>query len=332
MKRMETVGLSGHAGGGAGRAVWGRPLPLPYGMAIGMVLLMAVGAFLFAAFPPQGDPTLVTIDVLTGLVLVLLAVFLWIWGPTTRGDWALDLTIVLVATMSTLGVDIVPTHEGQIIVSVALNVIAMYAAAFRPPVRFAAELAYIITGYCVGIWLNPNPLELHYVLLASISVIITSVTVSLFANQLRRQALQDPLSGLLNRRGLDLVAGQIRAHADRSDLTVTVGLIDLDDFKSLNDREGHLAGDRVIVEVAQSWREMLRKSDVMARFGGDEFALILPGSTPDAAQALAARVRAADGLPWSCGFATWERGENLYDTLGKADRELYRDKSEDPAI
>jgi diguanylate cyclase (GGDEF)-like protein len=109
----------------------------------------------------------------------------------------------------------------------------------------------------------------------------------------RRQARLDPLTGLLNRRAFDedLDAAIERARASAEPLSMVVG--DLDDFKDFNDRFGHLEGDRVLEQVAQALRAALRRPDVAYRWGGDEFAVILPQADLTGARLVAKRVEAA---------------------------------------
>ena len=111
--------------------------------------------------------------------------------------------------------------------------------------------------------------------------------------ELQRQASQDPLTGLKNRRRFDeeLAAAMARSRRDRS--TGAVLMIDLDDFKSVNDTHGHTAGDRLIRDVAELLRRRTRESDVLARLGGDEFAVILPRSDREQARAVAESIAAA---------------------------------------
>ena len=106
-------------------------------------------------------------------------------------------------------------------------------------------------------------------------------------DELRYLSEHDALTGLLNRRGLDHQLSQAIAHARRHGVPTTLMLLDLDNFKTINDRFGHREGDRLLCDVVQALRERLRAGDTIARLGGDEFAVIAPFTTPTAAAVLA---------------------------------------------
>jgi diguanylate cyclase (GGDEF)-like protein len=82
------------------------------------------------------------------------------------------------------------------------------------------------------------------------------------------------------------------ALARRYDRALTVALLDLDDFKLVNDRDGHAAGDRVLVDLATAWTAVLRRSDVLGRHGGDEFILLMPDTTASGARTVLGRLQA----------------------------------------
>ena len=113
--------------------------------------------------------------------------------------------------------------------------------------------------------------------------------------ELERQASEDALTGLDNRRRFekDLATAMARSQRDRT--TAALLIIDIDDFKRVNDSQGHPAGDRLIKEVAEVLRRRTRRSDNLARLGGDEFAVILPRCSREeaqiAAEAIAREVR-----------------------------------------
>ena len=94
---------------------------------------------------------------------------------------------------------------------------------------------------------------------------------------LNRQSMIDPLTELLNRRGLQAAAEVELARYDRSGHDFAVVVLDIDFFKLLNDRFGHPGGDAVLVQVSLFLRNQVRETDIVGRFGGEEFVLILPG-------------------------------------------------------
>jgi diguanylate cyclase len=145
---------------------------------------------------------------------------------------------------------------------------------------------------------------------------------------LGRLAATDPLTGLANRRGWDEQLGRELARTQRSGGTVSVALLDLDDFKSFNDAHGHQAGDRLLVEAAAAWRGQLRDVDVLCRWGGDEFAVLLPDCSEPAAQEVIARVSATTPSLQSCaaGVVAWDGEETSHELVQRADTELLKTK------
>jgi diguanylate cyclase (GGDEF)-like protein/PAS domain S-box-containing protein len=152
--------------------------------------------------------------------------------------------------------------------------------------------------------------------------------------RLRHLADHDDLTGLINRRRFQEDLERHLAQGRRYGMTGALLLIDLDDFKAVNDNHGHSAGDRVLRAVADALRDRLRESDILARLGGDEFAVLLPRETPEAAeqvcraleQAIPAEVPTPDGrgMGVSVGFAPFvETVQSVDDVLSAADASMY---------
>jgi diguanylate cyclase (GGDEF)-like protein len=153
-------------------------------------------------------------------------------------------------------------------------------------------------------------------------------------DQVRSMAVSDPLTGLANYRRLLAV---IESELDRSRRThrpFSVVLLDMDGLKAINDRYGHLVGSRALVRLGKILRSHSRAIDTPARYGGDEFALVLPEAPKEIAARVASRIRerlsteAEDpGLSVSAGIAAFpEDGDSPEKLLGAADRMLYRMK------
>ncbi|WP_146149371.1 diguanylate cyclase domain-containing protein [Kineococcus rhizosphaerae] len=146
--------------------------------------------------------------------------------------------------------------------------------------------------------------------------------------RLERAAERDPLTGLANRRRWDeAITGEV-ARAARTGAPLSVALLDLDRFKAYNDTYGHLGGDVLLREFAAAAADCLREVDTLARWGGEEFVLALPGCTAEAAVAVADRIRAAVPRGQSCtvGIAQWQPGLGADDVIARADEALYRGK------
>jgi diguanylate cyclase (GGDEF)-like protein len=144
--------------------------------------------------------------------------------------------------------------------------------------------------------------------------------------ELDRASRTDPLTGCLNRRGFrERLDGEL-SRARRNGTEVALVLIDLDDFKSVNDQQGHAAGDELLCWVADRLRSDLRAEDMVARLGGDEFALVLPGGEAAAAVERVTRLL-AERAPASAGVAVYPVDGVDHDTLHQvADTELYANK------
>jgi diguanylate cyclase (GGDEF)-like protein/PAS domain S-box-containing protein len=147
--------------------------------------------------------------------------------------------------------------------------------------------------------------------------------------ELEHLANHDPLTGVLNRRAWDRELARAIAEASRLDRTLAVALIDLDDFKQLNDTHGHDAGDRALIGAARRWRSQLRAADLLARVGGDEFAVLLPDCDGQHLDAIVRRLKQPrPGAPGcSIGLAGWQPGEDAAALMRRADRALYADKT-----
>jgi diguanylate cyclase (GGDEF)-like protein len=146
--------------------------------------------------------------------------------------------------------------------------------------------------------------------------------------ELARLVRTDPLTGLANLRGWDEQLDRELAQARRSGRPVSVALLDLDDFKRFNDANGHQAGDRLLVTAAAAWQGQLRDGDVLCRWGGDEFAALLPDCSEGAAHVIIARLASSTPCLQSCaaGVAVWDGSETSAELVRRADAELLKRK------
>jgi diguanylate cyclase (GGDEF)-like protein len=154
----------------------------------------------------------------------------------------------------------------------------------------------------------------------------------------RAEARSDALTGALNRLGLEEAWAREASRTERAGEPLSLVVLDLDDFKRLNDERGHAAGDRALVLLADLARAVLRSGDGVARLGGEEFALLLSGVDAARAACVASRLAQAlaggsaglggpaGRLTFSAGVAVREPGERLPRAIERADRALYAAK------
>jgi diguanylate cyclase (GGDEF)-like protein/PAS domain S-box-containing protein len=148
-------------------------------------------------------------------------------------------------------------------------------------------------------------------------------------DQVREMARRDALTGLPNRRALEEQLPQAMARARRRRSSLSVAILDIDHFKTYNDTYGHLGGDEVLRACAKAWDSALRAEDTIARFGGEEFLVLLPDTAPGEAGEIVERLRAKTPMGQSCsaGLACWDYGESIDELLGRADQALYLAKA-----
>lgn len=167
------------------------------------------------------------------------------------------------------------------------------------------------------------------------------LTVDKLLGELSRLSETDELTGLANRRALRREIEREHRRAVESRMAYSVLVVDLDQFKPLNDTYGHLAGDTALVEVAGMLKRSVRRSDIVARIGGDEFCILLPATGIEGAKRLAEGIRQSfrshplmfDGrkvrLSASIGMAEWnaDDGLDVDGVIVAADRRLYAEKA-----
>jgi diguanylate cyclase (GGDEF)-like protein/PAS domain S-box-containing protein len=158
-------------------------------------------------------------------------------------------------------------------------------------------------------------------------------------SQLQRLALTDVLTELPNRRALDAEAKRIFALSIREEFDISIGVVDIDHFKKINDTYGHPAGDQVLQKVAALLQKELRAGDFIGRTGGEEFGLLFPSANLNDAISIAERLRMAvesarlevDGQmissTVSIGVAQAEKNEDFRQAMNRADKALYQAKN-----
>ncbi len=205
---------------------------------------------------------------------------------------------------------------------------AVGACLFWPVVIDGRTVAVLMVG-----WSRPQP-ELSPQQRAVAAMLAVEVGEALARVQrqdaLTAAAATDPLTGLPNRRWWNTLIEHELAEAARTGISMAVAIIDLDYFKDWNDEHGHQAGDELLYQTALAWKRELRGGDVLARIGGDEFVIALPGcDVPTAAEIVSRLGRAIPhGRTASTGIALWDGVEDAAALIARADRALYTAKAE----
>ena len=210
-----------------------------------------------------------------------------------------------------------------------------------------------IDAYSCHLWpMQPGPASSYLILLRrdepltpeeielvtdALGVLREPVRRALEYEEIFEQARRDALTGLPNRLFFEERISSLLERARRYGYPLTLAALDLDHFKEINDTMGHLAGDQALKKVATTLQQQIRMNDLLVRIGGDEFLLILPDTTLEAARSLNERLCQAIAdlrigppeapLGISIGLAQWKAGMTLTQWLEKADDVLYQAKA-----
>ena len=229
------------------------------------------------------------------IVLALgLGIFAVIWGLISIGMAArghgmtLGLrALITAATMPLVALSLFATGGATSFIQPVMIFTALFIAYFFPPRLAWPLMALFVYAFATPLFYdNTRALDMGYparLVMFGLAVAGTTVAVQFLKGRLVRAELHqrtmaelDPLTGVANRRGFDLALERAAATGDPYALI----LIDLDDFKRVNDEQGHPAGDAVLQSVAMAAASVARQGDCLARIGGDEFALIAPDAGP----------------------------------------------------
>lgn len=242
--------------------------------------------------------------------------------------WAMHVIGVAALVAVTVGAGIGP--RGHVDFAALYIWIVVWAALFFSPLVATSYAVAVGIAYALVLAIGPvvpNPLAAWLATFGT-SVFAGAVVLGL-VSVLRSDARKDPLTGLPNRRSWDEHLENEIERSRRSGSPLSVAMIDLDSFKSVNDRRGHDAGDALLKELAAAWRGVVRGGgDIIARLGGDEFGVLAPGSDATGIERMAERIAEVtpQSVPYSIGTATWDGGESAGDLLRRADNSMYQVK------
>ncbi|MGH2698304.1 MAG: GGDEF domain-containing protein [Actinomycetota bacterium] len=295
------------------------------------VVASALGA-LIALDPYRQPPRQTALAAAGAIVASLVLVYVIPWHRLPR-------RLELVPPFSYLGLVLAlklfvgyPSTLTVPLVLIPLFWLALHSARGELTVGFLASAGILVSSIAAGGFGHD---EVRFAVMSFvISAIICFTTQNLVvtvrgqSKSLETLAHTDVLTGIANRREWDLQLPREIGRAERQKSELCVALIDLDYFKLFNDEFGHQAGDEFLKETVEAWRKELRVSDLLVRYGGEEFGAILPGCTLRHAAAIIDRLRDVTprGQTASAGVVAWNGIESLDEMVARADSALYRAK------
>jgi diguanylate cyclase (GGDEF)-like protein len=303
---------------------WVREVPAPV-WAMAMIYGVGGAMCLFAAAFPISPSAPVMLATVLGSISLATSALLLRFGATLPPT-GLQVAALAGTLVTSVLVSACTTDYGAALNCFVYLWIGIYAGQFFDLRATRIQCAGIVVASGVALALSGLPgIVTAWVLVAG-SSILASEALARLNGRLRTQLVTDPLTGLLNRAGFREAAERVLSLAARNEMAVSVALIDLDEFKQVNDLRGHAAGDELLADLGHAWRGQLRGSEVLARLGGDEFALVLVGTGREGAEDALRRLRSASPTGWSVGVVELQPGESLERAMARADEELYRAK------
>jgi len=311
--------------------------------AVGSVMfaLVAIAQFAFDATPGAGASSAVA--ALSSLVLAVGWVLLrGRWGPDMHGhSLQIGVGVAVLVGLNPLvyiiGTQVTYPAIGMLLVIVGVGAL-LHDRFWAATMIVALDLAWIACAMAFGIPVPAAIFASQLVKANALAVVLnvartrTVRRLEQAREEVHRLATTDELTGVANQRGLMEVGRLLAEPKSEVEPDLTVVYVDVDGLKSVNDTQGHAAGDAMIRSVAEVLRRTFRPEDTVARVGGDEFAVLLVGDARELAHALVTRVHehlGQVGVSASIGVAGTEPGAtqaNLEEVLGRADSAMYSAK------
>jgi diguanylate cyclase (GGDEF)-like protein len=286
-----------------------------------MAFILGAACLAIAAFPmSEAAPRGILLGM--GLLGVSAALILLV-AAAAVSPVQLHLTVVLLTALHSVMVAVAATERGLMLSALGYTWTAVYVAFFFRPRAARVYAALMIVALGVSLLSARAPTDVSvWVTLSAMVWVAVAVLIRLNA-RLRADAHTDGLTGLLNRTGFIAAAARHRAMARRRGEPLSLAVIDLDDFKLVNDRGGHAAGDRLLVELAAVWTASLRSGEMLERFGGDVFIVLVAGAAGDQIDDVLARLARSHPVAWKSGAVLCADDESLEAVIERADALLY---------
>ncbi|GAA2715245.1 GGDEF domain-containing protein [Actinoplanes palleronii] len=291
-------------GGGRGTALW--------------TMAAALGVLLI------GDSSWVVLDNLGGADSIL-AELPWL-GRVLESVFLTSFALFAVAALDPDAARLGRTAQDQPAARLGPGLLVLLTgAALIAPALLASQVqaGHVVNGWSIVLCST----SVFLLVVARMSGLVREVERQ--ASQVRALARSDELTGLPNRRAWNDELPRALERARRDQQVIAVGIVDLDRFKLFNDTYGHPAGDRLLKAASAAWHGTLRDVDLIARFGGEEFVVLLPGADGAEGHAVLGRMLAVtpQEQTFSAGLAVWDGEETSDELLQRADDALYRAKA-----
>jgi diguanylate cyclase (GGDEF)-like protein len=217
---------------------------------------------------------------------------------------------------------------GQVWALIPAMFLALYLRAVYRPVLARVLCAGVAVVSTTALLISPAPAPMLWPALWVVCILGAAELFGALGAELISGALRDPLTSVWNRAGAGYAADRLIAHAARRSQNVAVIVFDVDDFKGINDRHGHLAGDRILADLTDAWTAKAPAGSVIARVGGDEFVVIVAGYDRIQGEELAAALMDGLAIGVTSGVAVGPPTENAVAALfAEADTAMYQKKS-----
>lgn len=316
------MGVMGRLAAGQREELWRRQMLVIYALFVAAVYWLAVISSFTDAAPQdiRGEVAAAVLGIV-GVVLCLV--------PPLRGcRYVAALACVSAAPVAALFFH--HNLAAQVWSLIPLMFLGIFVRTWHGAAVARGYVLVVGLGASVGLLLAPAPSPRLWPLLFILSIGGAAEVFGLSHAILRDAADRDPLTGTWNRAGFDRRADALIAAGARKGHQLGVLLLDVDDFKLINDTDGHAAGDRVLVALTRRWQAQLPRTALIARLGGDEFVVLLPGRAEAEARRIAGILADASGVRVTVGVAVGRPAgaTDFTALLAEADADLYRRKRE----
>jgi diguanylate cyclase (GGDEF)-like protein len=257
----------------------------------------------------------------------LMVILLW-WGGGVIPEWAPPIAAAVGTVMVSVAISVGGSTGGAVFPLIYIWG-ALYSFTFFTRRVAIFQICWIAIGFITASYISGH-VPPAYVITVLFTIVAQAPFVRFLVSEIVELGRVDPLTGVANRRAFDEQMEYVRRDVQRSHRSNAVIMLDIDYFKQYNDNRGHLDGDQFLRDATTAWKEVLRGSDLLARFGGEEFVVLLRDCGMEGALECADRIRSVvpGAMTCSAGVAAFQPGETSSTLMARVDLALYRAKTE----